>query len=125
MTNTKTADVDSTVQQIIKLEEAGCELVRVALPDEEDLIAIPRIKERINIPLIADVHFHSDFALKAVDLGADKIRINPGNIGQEEKVEKVINKCLENNVPLRIGVNAGSLHRKYRDKPKGLPQAFQ
>lgn len=124
MTNTKTHDVDATVNQIKKLENAGCELVRVAIPEEKDLLAIPEIKKRIDIPLIADVHFLSDYALRAIDLGADKIRINPGNIGKESKVKQIIGKCKEKGIPLRIGVNAGSLHKKFREKPHGLAKAL-
>ncbi len=87
-------------------------------------MAIPLIKEQIKIPLIADVHFYPKFAIRAIDLGVDKIRINPGNIGREEKVKEIIFYCQEKNIPMRIGVNAGSLHRKYKHKPRGLPQAL-
>lgn len=124
MTNTKTHDVQATVAQIKSLEDAGCELVRIALPGDKDLEAIPQIKKQIKIPLIADIHFKAEYALRAIELGADKIRINPGNIGREDKVIEIIKKCHEYNIPMRIGVNAGSLHKKYREKPKGLPQAL-
>ena len=113
MTNRKTEDVASTVEQIKDLEAVGCELVRVAVPTREAIDALPKIKKQINIPLIADIHFHWEYAIGAIDAGADKIRINPGNIGGLENFAKVIEKARENSVAIRIGVNSGSLHPKY------------
>ena len=109
MCNTKTKDVDSTVKQILELEKAGCEIIRVACLDIEDAKAIRDIKERIHIPIVADIHFDYKIALQAIESGVDKIRINPGNIGDEEKVKSVVEGCKANNIPIRIGVNAGSL----------------
>lgn len=109
MCNTKTKDVDSTVKQILELEKAGCEIIRVACLDIEDAKAIRDIKERIHIPIVADIHFDYKIALQAIESGVDKIRINPGNIGDEEKVKSVVERCKANNIPIRIGVNAGSL----------------
>ncbi len=116
MTNRKTEDVASTVEQIRDLEDVGCELVRVAVPTREAIEALPQIKKQINIPLIADIHFHWEYAIGAIDAGADKIRINPGNIGGLENFAKVIEKARENNVAIRVGVNSGSLHPKYKNE---------
>ena len=109
MTNTKTKDIEKTVSQIIELEKVGCEIVRVACLDMVDAQAIKEIKRQIHIPIVADIHFDYKIALEAVASGVDKIRINPGNIGEEEKVKKVIEACKEKNIPIRIGVNGGSL----------------
>lgn len=114
MTNTKTEDVEATVEQIKNLEAVGCELVRVAVPSKEAIDALPKIEEMIDIPLIADIHFHWEYAIGAMDAGVDKIRINPGNIGKLEYVEKIIEKAKEKDVAIRIGVNSGSLHPKYK-----------
>ncbi len=122
MTTTKTHDVEATVAEINRLEEAGCQIVRVACPKEEDALAIPEIKKRINIPLVVDIHFDYKLALLAIEGGADKIRINPGNIGRREKVEAVVNACKEKGIPIRIGVNAGSLE-KHIIKKYGFPTA--
>ncbi|WP_062355820.1 flavodoxin-dependent (E)-4-hydroxy-3-methylbut-2-enyl-diphosphate synthase [Bacillus kwashiorkori] len=122
MTTTKTHDVDATVQQIHRLEEAGCQIVRVAVPDERAANAISSIKKRINIPLVADIHFDYKLALKAIEGGIDKIRINPGNIGRKEKVEAVVKAAKERGIPIRIGVNAGSLEKRILDK-YGYPTA--
>lgn len=116
MTTTKTHDVEATVAQIKRLEEAGCQIVRVACPDMRAAQAIPEIKKRINIPLVADIHFDYRLALKAIEGGVDKIRINPGNIGKKEKVEAVVKAAKERNIPIRIGVNAGSLEKRILDK---------
>lgn len=113
MTNRKTEDVESTVEQIKQLEEVGCEVIRVAIPGKDAIEALPLIKERISIPLIADIHFRWEFAVAAIEAGADKIRINPGNIGDSEKVAKIVEKAKERDVAIRIGVNSGSLHPKY------------
>jgi (E)-4-hydroxy-3-methylbut-2-enyl-diphosphate synthase len=122
MTTTKTHDVEATVRQIHQLEEAGCQLVRVACPDERAANAIPEIKKRIHIPLVADIHFDYKLALKAIEGGVDKIRINPGNIGKREKVEAVVRAAKEKGIPIRIGVNAGSLEKKILEK-YGYPTA--
>ena len=112
MTNTKTKDVKSTVKQIIELEQVGCEIIRVACLDIEDAKAIKTIKENIHIPIVADIHFDYRIALQAIESGVDKIRINPGNIGNEDKIKKVVEACKKNNIPIRIGVNAGSLEKE-------------
>ncbi|SFJ20351.1 4-hydroxy-3-methylbut-2-en-1-yl diphosphate synthase [Halobacillus dabanensis] len=122
MTTTKTHDVEATVAEIKRLEEAGCQVVRVACPDDRAADAIPEIKKRINIPLVVDIHFDYKKALKAIEGGADKIRINPGNIGKREKVEAVVKAAKEKGIPIRIGVNAGSLERHILEK-YGYPTA--
>lgn len=122
MTNTKTKDVKCTVEQIKELEQAGCEIIRVACLDIEDAKAIKEIKKQIHIPIVADIHFDYKIALEAINSGVNKIRINPGNIGDEEKVKKVVEACRKNNIPIRIGVNAGSLEKELLDK-YGKPTA--
>lgn len=122
MATTKTHDVEATVAEILRLEEAGCQIVRVACPDERAAYSIGAIKERINIPLVVDIHFDYKLALIAIEQGADKIRINPGNIGRREKVEAVVNAAKAKGIPIRIGVNAGSLERKILEK-YGYPTA--
>jgi len=122
MTMTKTADVKSTVEQIHRLEEAGCEIVRVTVNNMEAAEAIKEIKKQISIPLVADIHFDYKLALKAIENGIDKVRINPGNIGKREKVEAVVKACKERGIPIRIGVNAGSLEKHILDK-HGYPTA--
>jgi len=122
MTTTKTHDVEATVAEILRLEEAGCQMVRVACPDMRAAEAIPEIKKRIHIPLVADIHFNYKLALKAIEGGIDKIRINPGNIGGREKVEAVVKAAKERGVPIRIGVNAGSLEKHILEK-YGYPTA--
>lgn len=122
MCTTKTHDVEATVAQINRLEEAGCQVVRVACPDMRAAEAIPAIKKQINIPLVADIHFDYKLALKAIEGGIDKIRINPGNIGKRHKVEAVVNAAKEKGIPIRIGVNAGSLEKRILDK-YGYPTA--
>src|SRR5690554_831553 len=114
MTNTKTKDVDATVNQIHELEKCGCEIIRVAVLDEADARAIKEIKAKISIPLVADIHFDYRLALIAIESGVDKLRINPGNIGDIERVKAVVNACKEKNIPIRIGVNAGSLEKDLR-----------
>ena len=123
MTNTVTADVAATVGQIIRLQEAGCEIVRVAVPDMAAAEAIPAIKAAIRIPLIADIHFNWKLAVAAVDAGADGLRINPGNIGGEEKTLKVIERARDRGVPIRIGVNAGSVEKDLAGKHGGVTPA--
>jgi len=120
MTCTKTEDVAATVDQIRRLEEAGCEIVRVAVPGMEAAEAIGRIKKEIRIPLVADIHFNYRLALEAIQQGADKIRINPGNIGSREKVNAVLKEAKDGGVPIRIGVNAGSLDKKIIEKYQGI-----
>ncbi len=122
MCNTKTKDVDETVKQILKLEKAGCEIIRVACLDMEDAKAIKQIKERINIPIVADIHFDYKIALQAIESGVDKVRINPGNIGSKDRVKAVVDKCKEKKIPIRIGVNAGSLEKDLLEK-YGKPTA--
>jgi (E)-4-hydroxy-3-methylbut-2-enyl-diphosphate synthase len=116
MCTTKTADVQATVAEIHRLEEAGCQLVRVTVNNEEAAAAIREIKRQIHIPLVADIHFDYRLALKAIENGIDKVRINPGNIGRRDKVEAVVKACKERGIPIRIGVNAGSLERHLLEK---------
>ncbi len=123
MCNTKTKDVKSTVKQILELEKAGCEIIRVACLDIEDAKAIKEIKKQINIPIVADIHFDYRIALEAIESGVDKVRINPGNIGSKEKVKKVVDKCKEKSIPIRIGVNGGSLEKSLLEKYNGRPTA--
>ena len=123
MCNTKTKNIEETIQQINELERAGCEIIRVACLDLEDAKAIKQIKEKINIPIVADIHFDYKMALEAIESGVDKIRINPGNIGSEEKVRAVVEKCKEKNIPIRIGVNAGSLEKDLLDENGRSPTA--
>ena len=116
MCNTKTWDVDATVAQIKQLRAAGCEIVRLAIPDERAALAVDRIKEQVDLPLVADIHFDYRLALLAAERGIDKIRINPGNIGAAENVKAVAEACRERNIPIRIGVNAGSLEKRLLEK---------
>ena len=120
MCNTKTDDVEATVAQILRLEEAGCQIIRVAIPDEAAALAVDRIKERIHIPLIADIHFNHRYALMCAERGIDAIRINPGNIGAEANVKAVAEACRQRNIPIRIGVNGGSLEKELRAKYGGV-----
>jgi len=120
MTNTKTRDVEATIQQIKRLERVECEIIRVAVPDAESAEALAEIKKKISIPLIADIHFNYRLALKAIENGADKIRINPGNIGSEQRVQAIIDKARDRNIPIRIGVNSGSLDKKIIQKHGGV-----
>ena len=120
MCNTKTDDVAATVAQIKKLADAGCEIIRVAIPDMAAAEAVDRIKEQIDIPLIADIHFNHKLALEVARRGIDAIRINPGNIGAEENVKAVADICREKKIPIRIGVNGGSLEKELRAKYGGV-----
>ena len=106
MTNTKTEDVEATVAQILALEKAGCEIIRCAVPNMDAAKAIGEIKKQIHIPLVADIHFDYKLAIAAIENGADKIRINPGNIGDEQRVRAVVEKAKEYGVPIRVGVNS-------------------
>lgn len=124
MTNTKTKDVDATLSQIYSLIEAGCELVRVACPTQEDARAISKIKSKISIPLIADIHFDYKLALMAIEEGADKLRLNPGNISDESKVREIAEKAKRNNIAIRIGVNSGSLEKDLMEKFGPTPSAL-
>ena len=117
MTKTDTRDVKATVKQIKELEKVGCEIIRVAIPDREAAKAIPKIKKRIKIPLIADIHFDYKLALESIENGADGIRINPGNIRNKEKIIRIVRKAKKKKVPIRIGVNSGSLDRKKYKSP--------
>ncbi len=120
MCNTKTDDVAATVAQIKKLEAAGCEIIRVAIPDQAAAEAVDKIKEQISIPLIADIHFNYKFALTCAERGIDAIRINPGNIGGGEKVKAVADACRLRGIPIRVGVNGGSLEKELRAKHGGV-----
>ena len=120
MCNTKTDDIEATVRQIHELENAGCEIIRVAVPDENAANAIDKIKSSISIPLIADIHFNYKLALICAERGIDAIRINPGNIGGPERVKAVIDICKLKNIPIRIGVNGGSLEKNLRAKYHGV-----
>ena len=128
MCNTKTKDVEATIKQINALQQAGCELVRVAVFDKEDAYAIKEIKKGIHIPLVADIHFDYRLALIAIESGIDKVRINPGNIGSIEKVKAVVDACKEKHIPIRIGVNGGSLEKDILEKygeptPEGMVES--
>lgn len=120
MCNTKTADVEATVEQIARLEEAGCEIIRVAVPDEAAAAALSAIKSRIHIPLVADIHFDYRLALAAIDNGVDKIRINPGNIGGRDRLEAVVRAAESRGIPIRVGVNSGSLEHDLIKKYGGV-----
>lgn len=120
MTNTRTEDVEATVAQILRLERAGCEIIRCTVPTIEAAEAIGKIKPRIHIPLVADIHFDYKMAIAAIENGADKIRINPGNIGDRDKVAAVVSAARERNIPIRVGVNGGSLERELVEKYHGV-----
>ena len=120
MTNTRTEDVKATVEQILRLEAAGCEIVRCTVPTSEAAEALKEIKKQIHIPLVADIHFDYRMAIAAIENGADKIRINPGNIGSQERVRTVVEKAKEYGVPIRIGVNSGSLEKHLLEKYGGV-----
>jgi len=128
MTNTRTEDVESTVKQILELESAGCDIIRCTCPTLDAAKAIGQIKKRIHIPLVADIHFDYKMAIAAIENGADKIRINPGNIGGKDKIAEVVKVAKERNIPIRVGVNSGSLERNLVEKyggvtPKGLVES--
>lgn len=120
MTNTRTEDVEATVAQILRLEQAGCEIIRVTVPTKEAAEAIVKIKPQIHIPLVADIHFDYKMAIAAMENGADKIRINPGNIGSRENVAAVVAVAKERNIPIRVGVNSGSLEKELVEKYHGV-----
>jgi len=116
MTNTETSDVDATVAQIERLQEAGCEIVRVAVPDAEAARALPRIKRRIDLPLVADIHFDHRLALASIEAGVDKLRLNPGNITDQKRIEQVVLAAKEAGIPIRVGANSGSLAPEFLDE---------
>ncbi|MDY6352568.1 MAG: flavodoxin-dependent (E)-4-hydroxy-3-methylbut-2-enyl-diphosphate synthase [Lachnospiraceae bacterium] len=125
MTNTRTEDVDATVRQILDLERAGCDIIRCTAPTMEAAKAISQIKKRIHIPLVADIHFDYRLAIASIENGADKIRINPGNIGSRERVREVVKCASERNIPIRVGVNSGSLEKDLLEKYGGVtPKAL-
>ena len=123
MCNTDTRDVDATVVQIKKLIQAGCEIIRLAVPDMKAAKALGEIKKQINIPMVADIHFSAEYAMEAINQGIDKLRINPGNIGSKEKVEMLVKECKKKNIPIRIGINAGSLEKEVLKKYNGKATA--
>ncbi|MCC8024019.1 MAG: flavodoxin-dependent (E)-4-hydroxy-3-methylbut-2-enyl-diphosphate synthase [Clostridium sp.] len=120
MCNTKTEDIRGTAAQILRLEQAGCDIIRVAVPTMEAALALREIKKEIHIPLVADIHFDYRLAIAAIENGADKIRINPGNIGSRERVKAVVDKAREYGVPIRVGVNSGSLEKQLLEKYGGV-----
>ena len=120
MTNVATEDTDRCVEQILRLEDAGCEIIRCTVPTLEAAESLSRIKQRIHIPLVADIHFDHKMAIAAIENGADKIRINPGNIGGKEKLEEVVKAAKERNIPIRVGVNSGSLEKDLVEKYGGV-----
>ena len=120
MTNTKTEDVEATVAQILELEAAGCDIIRCAVPTMEAAKALGEIKNRIHIPLVADIHFDYRLAIAAMENGADKIRINPGNIGSKDRIKAVVDVAKEKNIPIRVGVNSGSLEKELVEKYHGV-----
>ena len=119
MTKTKTSDVEATVKQIHELEAAGCQIVRCAVPDKESALALKQIKQRINIPLVADIHFNHEYAIIAAEAGVDKLRINPGNIGDSGKIKAVVDAAKAHKIPIRVGVNSGSLEKEIRKRYQG------
>jgi len=120
MTNTVTKDIESTVKQIKELENAGCHIVRLAITDLDDAKAIPKIKREITIPIIADIQYDYKLALEAIKYGVDGLRLNPGNIGSEDRVREVVKACKEKRISIRVGVNAGSIKKEYLEKYKGV-----
>lgn len=122
MCNVKTSNVDKVCAQILDLEKKGCQIIRVSVMDKEDAMAISKIKQQIHIPIVADIHFDYKLALLSIENGVDKIRINPGNIGKKENVEAVVNACKANKIPIRIGINSGSLEKDIHEK-YGKPTA--
>lgn len=120
MTNTKTEDVEATVKQIQALTEAGCDIIRCAVPTMEAARALSEIKKQISIPLVADIHFDYRLAIAAIENGADKIRINPGNIGSRDRIQAVVDAAKERQIPIRVGVNSGSLEKELVEKYNGV-----
>lgn len=125
MLNTPSTDIEGSVRQSIELEKAGCEIIRLAIPDEDAVQLIPAIKKEVSVPLVADIHFNYRLALEAAAAGIDKIRINPGNIGSDDRVKQVADECRRRNIPIRIGVNSGSLEKHILEKyGKPTPEAL-
>ncbi len=125
MLNISSHDIKNSVIQARELEKAGCEIIRIAIPDKEALDLIPALKNEINVPIVADIHFDYRLALESIDRGIDKIRINPGNIGSDENVKKVADSCRQHDIPIRIGVNSGSLEKNILNKYGGVtPEAM-
>ena len=122
MLNVPTDDIDGSVKQAVALENAGCDIIRAAIPDKKSVKLIPALKEAVSVPIVADIHFDYKLALEAVEAGIDKIRINPGNIGSDDRVKAVANACSNKNIPIRIGVNSGSLEKEILKK-YGAPTA--
>ena len=120
MTNTKTSNITDTINQINSLKALGCEIVRVAVVDMEDALAIKKIKENVDIPIVADIHFNYLLALEAINSGVDKIRINPGNIENEAEIKAIIERCKEKHIPIRVGINSGSLEKSLLEKYGGV-----
>ncbi|MDO4482378.1 MAG: flavodoxin-dependent (E)-4-hydroxy-3-methylbut-2-enyl-diphosphate synthase [Bacillota bacterium] len=120
MTNTKTEQADKTVEQILRLEEAGCEIIRAAVPDIKSALAFEHIKSKIHIPLVADIHFDYRLAVAAIESGADKVRINPGNIGDDDRLYKVVDSAKKHDIPIRVGINSGSLEKSILEKYNGV-----
>jgi len=123
MTNTKTEDTAGTIAQILRLEEAGCEIIRCTVPTEEAAISLGKIKQAVHIPVVADIHFNYKMAIAAMENGADKIRINPGNIGSIDRVKAVVDVAKERNIPIRVGVNSGSLEKEIVARDGGVTAA--
>ncbi len=123
MTNTKTEDTVGTIAQILRLEEAGCEIIRCTVPTEEAAISLGKIKQAVHIPVVADIHFNYKMAIAAMENGADKIRINPGNIGSIDRVKAVVDVAKERNIPIRVGVNSGSLEKEIVARDGGVTAA--
>jgi (E)-4-hydroxy-3-methylbut-2-enyl-diphosphate synthase len=119
MTKTNTSDIDATVKQIHELEAAGCQIVRCAVPNKESAEALKEIKKQINIPLVADIHFNHHYALMAIEAGVDKLRINPGNIGDRDKIRAIVSAAKERKIPIRVGVNSGSLEKEIIKRYQG------
>lgn len=125
MLNIPSTDIEGSVKQSLELEKAGCDIIRLAIPNKEAIALIPAIKEKVNVPLVADIHFDYRLALEAAAAGIDKIRINPGNIGSDDRVKQVADECRRRNIPIRIGVNSGSLEKHILEKyGKPTPQAL-
>ena len=125
MLNTPSTDIEGSVRQSIEREKAGCEIIRLAIPDEDAVQLIPAIKKEVSVPLVADIHFNYRLALEAAAAGIDKIRINPGNIGSDDRVKQVADECRRRNIPIRIGVNSGSLEKHILEKyGKPTPEAL-
>ncbi len=121
MTNTDTCDIDATVKQITSIVDVGADLVRVSIPTMEAAEAFRVIKSQVNVPLIADIHFDYKIALKVAEYGADCLRINPGNIGKEERIKEVVASAIDHNIPIRVGVNAGSLEKDLQKSTQNQP----